>query len=349
MRRRQFRFVGSSAKALIRFCFAVRGKEVDRMMKGAFLLLGLTALAGPGSTEERVWRLGVLTPLDWRASSTNSILIPELARRGFVEGRNLIVLPRGGSNTDLDKLTLLAQDLATAQPDVIVAVSPNAVLAAIKAAPRTPIVASFTSDPVREGVAASLSRPGGSVTGIAMLAFEGDKKRIELLHEAIPAARKFGFLADQLGLTYADEYRRTAASLGFEVAFFAASSEADYEPIFDAMRAASVEGVIIQSSPVFRHDATRLAGLAADRRLPTICEWQDMASAGCMIGYGPDIAELAVRAADFVVRLFAGGKPGEMPFEQPTHFAMAINSKVARNIGVIVPESLFVRADEVIE
>ena len=113
MRRRQFiRFVGS---------------------------VGLTALAGPGSTEERVWGLGVLTPLDWRASSTNSILIPELARRGFVEGRNLIVLPRGGSNTDLDKLTLLAQDLATAQPDVIVAVSPNAVLAAMKAAPRTPM------------------------------------------------------------------------------------------------------------------------------------------------------------------------------------------------------------------
>jgi putative ABC transport system substrate-binding protein len=143
-----------------------------------------------------------------------------------------------------------------------------------------------------------------------MLAFEGDKKRIELLHEAIPAARKFGFLLDQLGLTYADEYRRTAASLGFEVAFFAASGEADYEPIFDAMRAASVEGVIIQSSPVFRHDATRLAGLAADRRLPTICEWQDMASAGCLIGYGPDIAELAVRAAELRRASLRGRKTG---------------------------------------
>jgi len=130
-------------------------------MKRILVLLGFVVLAGPGSAEERVWRLGVLTPFDWPADTTmHSVMIPELSRRGFVEGKNLIVLPRWGSNVES-----LAQDLASAKPDVIVAVSPRAISAAMKAVPQVPIVASFTTDPVVEGQAASLSRPGGKVTG----------------------------------------------------------------------------------------------------------------------------------------------------------------------------------------
>jgi putative ABC transport system substrate-binding protein len=115
------------------------------------------------------------------------------------------------------------------------------------------------------------------------------------------------------------------------------------------MRDAGVEGVIIQSSPIFHRDAAQLAALASERHLPTICEWRAMAADGCLIGYGPDIAELRLRTADFIVRLFSGGDPAGMPFEQPTHFEMAINNKVARTIGATVPPSVFVRADEVIE
>jgi ABC-type uncharacterized transport system substrate-binding protein len=96
-------------------------------------------------------------------------------------------------------------------------------------------------------------------------------------------------------------------------------------------------------------DIAQLAALAAERKLPTICEWREMVSAGCLIGYGPDLDELRVRTADFVVRLFAGGKASEMPFEQPTHFKMGINSKTARGIGIALPLSLLARADEVIE
>lgn len=149
----------------------------DRM-RSIILLLGLIVLAGPSSAEERIWRLGVLTPFDWPADATmHSVMIPELARRGFVEGRNLVVLPRWGGNVGSEQLARLAQDLATAKPDVIIAVSPRAITAAMTAAPKTPIVASFTTDPVAEGEAASMSKPGGEVTGIAMLASEGDKER----------------------------------------------------------------------------------------------------------------------------------------------------------------------------
>jgi putative ABC transport system substrate-binding protein len=319
-------------------------------MRPILLLLGLIVLSGPGSAEERVWRLGVLTPFDWPADTTmHTVMIPELARRGFVEGRNLVVLPRWGGNVDSEQLARLAQDLATAKPDVIIAVSPRAITAAMKAAPQTPIVASFTTDPVVEGEAASMSRPGGQVTGIAMLASEGDKKRIELLHDAIPGAHKFALLADEDGIKRKDDYRRTAENIGVEFVSFEVKGPADYQSAFDVMHITGVDGVVIQSSPVFHRDAVQLASLAQERHLPTICEWRAMASDGCLIGYGPDIAELRLRTADFVVRIFSGGHPAEMPFEQPTRFEMAINNKVARSLGVTVPPSVFVRADEVIE
>jgi putative tryptophan/tyrosine transport system substrate-binding protein len=315
-------------------------------MRLILLLLSLIVLSESAAADERVWRLGVLTPFDWPADTTmHSVMIPELARRGFVEGKNLVVLPRWGRNVDS-----LAQDLASAKPDAIVAVAPRAISAAMKAAPQTPIIASFTTDPVIEGEAASISRPGGHVTGIALLTFDGDKKRMELLHDAIPGARKFALLVDEGTMTQRkEEYRQTAENIGVELVRFEVKSPADYQTAFDAMHDAGVDGIVIQSSPNFHRDASKLAALALERRLPTICEWRAMASDGCLIGYGPDIAELRLRTADFVVRIFSGGHPAEMPFEQPTRFEMAINNKVARSIGVAIPPPIFVRADEVIE
>jgi putative ABC transport system substrate-binding protein len=319
-------------------------------MRRLVLLFGLIVLAGTASGQERVWRLGVLTPFDWPADTTmHTVMLPELARRGFVEGRNLVVLPRWGGNGDPNQLARLAQDLATAKPDVIVAVGPNAIKAAMQATPQTAIVASFTPDPVKEGIAASLSRPGGEVTGIAMLAREGDAKRVELLHDAIPAARKFGMLVDGVELPRQDEIERAAQRVGVEVVLHTAKDAADYGPALDAFRAAGAQGLVIQSSPLFHRDGAQLAALATERHLPTICEWRSMAADGCTIGYGPDIGELRLRTADFIVRLFAGGKAAEMPFEQPTRFEMAINNKVAHSIGVTIPQSVYVRADEVIE
>jgi putative ABC transport system substrate-binding protein len=200
-----------------------------------------------------------------------------------------------------------------------------------------------------EGLATSLSRPGGEVTGIAMLAVEGDKKRIELLHDAMPDAHKLAILADEFVEQHEDEYRQIAESIDVEVVTFKVKDPADYRSAFDAMRNTGVNGVVIQSSPNFYRDAAQLASLALERHLSTICEWRAMASAGCLIGYGPDIAELRLRTADFVARLFSGGHPAEMPFEQPTRFEMAINNKVARAVGVTIPAPVFVRADEVIE
>ncbi len=256
------------------------------------VLLILACLLVPSATqgEERVWRLGVFSPAagDWATSSLRTIIVPELARRGFIEGHNLVVLPRWGMGYDHDTLAREAEILAATKPDVIVAVSGPAITAAMKAAPKTPIVASFIDDPVRDGVATSLSRPGGTVTGIAMLASEGDIKRLELLHEAIPAARRLAYLrtTSSLGSASLQSVKHTGEGLGVEIIGFEASDESKYRAAFDAMHDARVEGVVIASSPVYYSDAAQLAALAVERRLPTICEWREMAEAGCLIGYG---------------------------------------------------------------
>jgi putative tryptophan/tyrosine transport system substrate-binding protein len=249
-------------------------------MRRILLLLGLMLLAGQVSAEERVWRLGVLTPFDWPADTTmHTVMIPELARRGFVEGKNLVVLPRWGGNLDSEQLARLAQDLAAAKPDVIVAVSPRAITAAMKASPQTPVVASFTTDPVVEGEAASMSRPGGEVTGIAMLAFEGDRKRMELLHDAIPGAHKFALLADEFEMTHRDEYRRAAENIGVEIVRFEVKGPAEYRSAFDAIHDAGLDGVVIQASPIFPRDAVQLASLAqgdASQRSANGARWPPM-------------------------------------------------------------------------
>src|SRR5580704_17537142 len=156
----------------------------------------------------------------------HTVMLPELARRGFVEGGNLIVIPRSGG---LDHLTQLAVDLAKAKPDVIVAVGPFAIKAAMNASPRIPIVASFSPDPLQEGFATSLSRPGGQVTGIAMMSNEGNAKRIELLHDAMPAAHKFGMLVDDEGLLRQDELQFAARSAGLEIVLQPVKKMTDYE------------------------------------------------------------------------------------------------------------------------
>jgi putative tryptophan/tyrosine transport system substrate-binding protein len=319
-----------------------------RRLLAALLMVMLTA---PAHAQERAWRLGVFSTGAW--SPSLSVMVSELARRGFVEGRNLVVLPREDIGSDPDRLRSLAEDLSAAKPDVIVAVSLPAVRAAMAAAPQTPIVTSFVDDPVTDGLAVSLSRPSGKVTGIAMLSRAGDIKRFQLLHEAIPTARRIAYLWWQPGAKDREKYLQgiidAGRALGVELMNFEASGEADYRGAFDAMRDAQVEGVVIGSSPVFFRDAAAISRLASERHLATVCEWREMAAAGCLIGYGPDITELRVRTADFVARLFAGADPAELPFEQPTHFEMALNARFARAIGLNLPASLIARADEVIE
>jgi putative ABC transport system substrate-binding protein len=321
---------------------------VSRLALFLVLLAVWTAAPLVAQSPEKVWRLGVLSRTDPAHSVIGSIILPELAQQGFVADRNLVVEARVGP---IERLPDLARELVAAKPDVIIAVSGQAILPVRDATSTIPIVMSFIGqDPVAAGVAASWARPGGNVTGIVMLAPELEGKRLSLLHEAVPAARRITALKMRGGLgDDVVEMRAVAARAGVELTVVFVSGPDEYRTAFAAMRSAQAQALVITSSPESYRDAATLAALALEAGLPTVCEWREMAVQGCMMGYGPDITELARRSADYVVRIFRGPSPGELPIEGPTHFGFAINLKSAKALGLTVPPSLLARADEVIE
>ena len=202
------------------------------------------------------------------------------------------------------------------------------------------------------GYAESYARPGGNVTGVAILGAELDAKRLDLLHEAVPGAKSIavlypGFTAGRAASESA--LRALAAARGLELVIVAAAFPEDYPAAFEAMRAAGVQALVISAGPQFDRDAAVLAALAAAALLPTVCQWARMARAGCLVGYGPDATALRLRLAHQVTRVFRGVSPGELPIETPTRFEFAINARAARALGILIPPALLARADEVIE
>jgi len=205
--------------------------------------------------------------------------------------------------------------------------------------------------PVAAGFAATLARPGGNVTGVAMLAPELDGKRLQLLHEAVPGGSRIAALAaspDQHAPNLA-AMRQVASHEGLALLPFYAAQPEDYPATFAAMRDAGASALQIVSAPQFLTNAATLAELALEARLPTMCEWRSMAAQGCLLGYGPDYTELQRRVADYVARILRGAAPGDLPIEQPTHYELAVNLKTAAALGLTIPQSIVGRADEVIE
>jgi putative ABC transport system substrate-binding protein len=313
-----------------------------------FLLIVLAAPVAAQTTGERIYRLGQLAPSDASLEITRSATLPELARLGFSEGHNLVIDMRVGDATTLPGL---ARELLLARVDAIIAIGPDAIRAARDATSTVPIIM-FGADPVGQGYAASLARPGGNITGVMILASELDGKRLDLLREAIPAARRVAALMQPSApgrQTSEQEMRAVAARVGLELLIFDAGGPDEYPNVFAAMRAAGAQGLVIMANALFNRDARPLAALAMEASLPTICEWAEMARDGCLLGYGPDRVALRRRVADYAARIFRGALPGEMPIEAPAIFELAINLRTARALGMTIPPSLLIRAEEVIE
>jgi putative ABC transport system substrate-binding protein len=315
------------------------------------LLIFLLALAAPliaPAAGEKVYRLAELEPTAASLELTHSLTLPELAKLGFSEGRNLVLDARVA---DAAAMAGMARELVLADPDAIIAVGPDATRAARQATTTVPLVV-FGADPVRSGWATSLAHPGGNVTGVTMLAVELDGKRLDLLHEAVPAARRVAALLmpSVPGQQPSErEMRDVAASDGVDLLTFDATGPEDYRTAFAAMRAVAAQGLVIMANPTFYRDAALLARLAIEAGLPTVCEWAEMAQSGCLLGYGPNRPEMRRRLAHFVAHIFQGAAPGDLPIEQPTHYEFVVNLKTAEALGLTVPRSILARADEVIE
>jgi len=309
----------------------------------------LAAVLSPPYTgaAERVWRLGVLALTD--DSFVSFIILPYLATHGFVEGRNLVVDVRVGTE---EQLPALALTLVDDKPDAIIAVSDWALHAARAATGTIPIVAApMGADPVRAGVAESWAHPGGNVTGVSLIAPELEIKRLSLLRDALPSVHRIAVLSNHRKVVEAGllPLRKAAAEAGLALVELWVESPNEYSAAFDAMRRLGVEALVIVPTPELNRDTEQLGALAVKAGLPTIGGHRESAQRGLLLAYGPSLREFGQQAAGSVERILKGAKAGELPFEGPTRLDSAINMKTAKALGLTIPPSLLVGADEIIE
>jgi putative ABC transport system substrate-binding protein len=275
-----------------------------------------------------------------------------LRDHGWIEGKNLIVDYRSAEGR-AERLSALAAELVTLKPDLLVAPSPQVALALKSATATIPIVFVAVYDPVAIGLVQSLSRPGGNITGLATYA-PGDwiAKRIEILRELVPGASKIAILVNPGNPIHrwivAEELPQTARSFGVALPIVEATTADELDTAFASAVAQHADAMIVFGDNLTNQEAPRVTALAANHHLPAIYLFRQFANGG-LISYGPDIADLFRRAGGYVDKILKGTKPADLPVEQPTKFELVINMKTAKELGLTVPPSLLVRADEVIE
>jgi putative tryptophan/tyrosine transport system substrate-binding protein len=308
--------------------------------------LALAPLAAWAQPSSKIWRIGFLTP----AEISRVELIDALRDLGYVEGRTFSLEIRSAKN-DLDRLPELALALVRAKVDVIVAVSPPAIRAASQATRTIPIVMRFWGGEglLESGIVASFARPSTNVTGIYMLAAELDAKRLELLLEAMPGAKKVAVLNPGRGWGAFTEVRRVAHVAKIQLNMTHVPGSTGYERVFETMAKEHVDALLVPSFPRFFLEHHQIIEMAARRRIPAIYEWGENARAGGLMAYGPVRAELDRRAATYVDKILKGAKPADLPVEQPTKFELVINLKTAKALGITIPQSVLLRADQIIE
>jgi putative tryptophan/tyrosine transport system substrate-binding protein len=320
-------------------------------MAGSLVAMPWFATAQPGA---RVYRVGILrpSPMPILTTDVQAVGIPNaLAEFGYVEGRNLIVEKRYADG-DLTRLLPLARELVQAGADVIVTVASTAVQAAKDATTTTPIVMYGNFDPVALGVVASLARPGANVTGV-LIAPDGSLagKRLELLKAAVPQARRIAYLSppdDASTRLQAREVREAAEALGLELVVVAVQG-GDYARAFAAISAQRPAALFVGAHTSFVRDRAEIIALAAKHRLAATYEWPEQVRDGGLMAYGTSQQKMYRRIASYVDRILKGAKPADLPVERPTQFELVINLRTAKALGLAIPQSLLLRADEVIQ
>ena len=325
------------------------GDTTEMIGRRLALVVTLALLAVPLITEAQP--AGGLRTIGLLGSSTDGYRAFKEGLRGvgWIEGTT--VRFEGRFSTDDRELFRLATELVRPPVDVIFAGNAPSVRAAMNATRTIPIVM-VSGDPVSAGFVASLARPGANVTGLAIMQTELSGKRLELLTQALPVARRIAVLANPANPSTSAMLRETEArarSLGVQVLRFEATAP---DQLAGAVAAAAREGadaLAVLGDPMFNLNSRRLVQAAAQHRLPAIWEWRAIAEAGGLMAYAPQLEDLQRRAATYVDRILKGAKPGELPVEQAAKFDLTINLKTAKALGLTIPQLLLLRADHVIE
>jgi putative ABC transport system substrate-binding protein len=271
-----------------------------------------------------------------------------LARLGWVEGRNLTV-ERRFSGSAGERETGAAAELVAWRPDVIVALGTIDALPVLALTRSIPIVVVTSADPVRQGLAASLARPGGNVTGTAAASFELFPKLLELIHELVPKASHVSILGDPRNPGYIKPPASIGEALGLNIVMRYASRPEELDMAFAAAAAEGDSGVVVQFSAISFEERWRVVALAERFRLPAVYPVRGYAEAGGLLSYGPVIRDNFERTAVLVDKILRGVSPADLPIERPTHFELVVNLKTAKTLGLAIPPLILARADEVIE
>ena len=250
------------------------------------------------------------------------------------------------------RLADLAAELVRASPEIIVTGSAAAAVAAKQATSSIPIVTIFTADPVGSGLAASLARPGGNLTGLSNIMEDTAGKELELLKTAAPNATRISILTNPGNPAHAKELqgaREAAATLGADLVPVEVRAPGEIDNAFAEIKGARVDALVVLADPLFTGQATPIADFAVKQKLPAIYGLSEHVRAGGLMSYGPDLKDSYRRAALYVDKILKGAKPADLPIEQPIKVELVINMKTAKALGLAVPQSLLARADEIIE
>lgn len=274
-----------------------------------------------------------------------------LEETGFIEGKNLAIAFRWAEGR-YDRLPALAAELvALGVAALYAAGGPPAALAAKSATSTIPIVFSATSDPVTLGLVSSLSRPGGNITGMSLFS-DLWIKNVELLKELVPGANVMAYLVNPTSPSvdiYLEGAAEAAKAMGIQIHVLKASTDHEIDEAFASLANLHVSGIIVPNEPYLDSQRERITALAARNRVPALYNLRECVMAGGLASYGPSLPELYRRSAVYVGRILKGDKPADLPVELPTKFEFLINMKAAKALGITIPPTLLIRADEVIE
>ena len=322
------------------------------MLSRRTFLVGTLIIAVPhplGAQQMRAHRVGILAQ-DLQPGLLETFR-DELRKLGYVEGSEIGIELRNAAGRN-ERLPELVQELLQQKVEVIVAVNTPAAQAAKKATKTVPIVIMRVADPVKSELVASLARPGGNVTGLSFMPDTLGPKGVELLHEILPKATRMAALyqGNNTGaVIIIDEVERTGAQIGLKFVRLPVHDASDYPTAFETASRAKSEALFVMDDGAITKHRQQILELAAKHVLPVVSIYRDFAESGGLIAYGPNLNAVYRRAADYVDKLIKGALASHLPVEQPVNFDLVINMKTAKALGLTIPQSVLVLANEVIE
>lgn len=298
----------------------------------------------------KVYRIGVVSP-GAPPPGPLEAFSAGLRERGYVEGRNLRLEWRFAEGRN-ERLPAVVHELVSAKVDVLFVVNTQAAQAAKKGAGNIPVVFARVSDPTKTGLVASLSRPGGNITGVSNVADELGGKRLEALKAVLPGLSKVAALWNPgnpgLALILKDA-EAAAPQLGIELTAVGVRSAAELPAAFEAIKTSNAQALFVLDDLLITAFKQEILLLARERKLPVMSLYQEFVEGGGLISYGPSIEDMYRRAAWYVDRILRGARPSDLPVEQPANFRLVISAKAARELGISIPKEVLVRADSVLQ